>query len=248
MFQIAAIEYLAYKNNTTVGYFNWESQLKKIDDDIRHNPSIKHASEYNNIFKNLSFPPTLPPKSYANVPFHYIDLPFQEETCYNGFFQSEKYFPDKEFITNLFSPSKFVIDQLSKYNDLLTQGTTCAIHVRRGDYLKFSHVHFLQPLDYYKKGIETIKADYYLFFSDDLQWCKENFKGSNYYFIEDKDYVELFLMTKCDHNIISNSSFSWWGAWLNENKNKVVIGPNKWFGSAINHGTSDVIPESWIKI
>jgi hypothetical protein len=55
-------------------------------------------------------------------------------------------------------------------------------------------------------------------------------------------------MSLCDNNIISNSSFSWWGAWLNNNKNKTVIGPKKWFGSSIQHNTNDIIPESWIKI
>ena len=55
-------------------------------------------------------------------------------------------------------------------------------------------------------------------------------------------------MARCDNNIIANSSFSWWGAWLNENEDKVVIGPEKWFGSAINHDTKDLLPEKWIKI
>ena len=84
----------------------------------------------------------------------------------------------------------------------------------------------------------------------DRIWAMENFKNfDNTIYIEgEKDYIELYLMSRCDNNIISNSSFSWWGAWLNEKENKTVIGPKKWFGSEITHNTGDVLPENWIKI
>ena len=86
-------------------------------------------------------------------------------------------------------------------------------------------------------------------FSDDIPWCKENLIFDNIIFIEgNKDYEDLWLMSLCEHNIIANSSFSWWGAWLNENKNKKVVSPLNWFGQQSNTNQSDIVPESWIKI
>jgi hypothetical protein len=103
----------------------------------------------------------------------------------------------------------------------------------------------------------------YLVFSDDIQWAKENFSGPNFNFITKQtisgndvmttldiskggypDYIELYLMSLCDHNIIANSSFSWWGAWLNENPKKIVIAPSNWFGSAYKGiNDNDIIPK-----
>jgi hypothetical protein len=92
------------------------------------------------------------------------------------------------------------------------------------------------------------KTDQFLVFSDDINWCEENLKLENSIYINDeKDYNELYLMSLCDNNIIANSSFSWWGAWLNKNDDKLVVGPTKWFGPAINHKTSDILPDEWIK-
>jgi hypothetical protein len=79
-----------------------------------------------------------------------------------------------------------------------------------------------------------------------MPWCKNNFKGGQFTFIEDDSNVELFLMGKCAHNIISNSSFAWWGAYLNTNPNKHVIAPREWFVS-LRHNAKDIVPLSWIK-
>ena len=125
-----------------------------------------------------------------------------------------------------------------------------SIHVRRGDYVKHPNHHPVQTIEYYNKSVEMVGKDTTIVvFSDDIEWCKKNFNIDNIIYIEDeKDYIELYLMSLCDNNIISNSSFSWWGAWLNTNENKKVIAPNKWFGSAINENTNDIIPKGWIKI
>jgi hypothetical protein len=103
-------------------------------------------------------------------------------------------------------------------------------------------------MDYYRNAIAEFSDDTrFLVFSDDIQWCKENFKGDNFHFIEgEKDYVDLYLMSLCNNNIIANSSFSWWGAWLNNTPNKKVIAPKQWFGKAKQLNTKDLIPETWI--
>ena len=133
-----------------------------------------------------------------------------------------------------------------KYGDILKENL-CSIHVRRGDYLGLPNHHPACPLEYYEEAMKQMDdSKIFLVFSDDFGWCKENFTNSNVIFIEDnKDYIDLFLMTLCQNNIIANSSFSWWGAWLNQNENKKVIAPNKWFGKAIQHNTKDLIPPTW---
>jgi hypothetical protein len=89
---------------------------------------------------------------------------------------------------------------------------------------------------------------YYVIFSDDPEYCKTLFAASeNVLYIDNNDpYVDLCLMSMCDHNIIANSSFSWWGAWLNKNPNKKVIAPKQWFGSAYSHNTKDLYCNKWI--
>jgi len=89
----------------------------------------------------------------------------------------------------------------------------------------------------------------FLVFSDDIGWCKSTFQRPNIHFIEgERDVVDLQLMARCKHNIIANSSFSWWGAWLNPHPGKQVFAPQNWFGSeALHHDTRDLIPENWVK-
>ncbi len=142
----------------------------------------------------------------------------------------------------------------------------CSIHVRRGDYVSIGQTHPLNPhplqsLEYYKEAIKIINADKYLVFSDDINWCKENFIGDNYIFVDNKisslenDIFEMQLMSTCKNNIIANSSYSWWAAYFNENKDKKVIAPKLWFGKDyINTITShddviqSIIPKDWIII
>jgi hypothetical protein len=107
---------------------------------------------------------------------------------------------------------------------------------------------------YYQNAINEIydNNDYqYFIFSDDIAWCKEVFGESDsiYYSEGNSHYVDLCLMTMCNHNIIGNSTFGWWGSWLNNNLNKKVVVPKQWFGPALNHlDTKDMTPKEWIKI
>src|ERR1035437_5964656 len=116
------------------------------------------------------------------VSFTFTDIVFEDEVNYDGFFQCEKFFiHNRDFILEIFEPAcdikKYIIE---KYEDILNL-ETCAIHVRRGDFLKFSHIHAVQNIEYFKKGIEAIgKVDKYVIFSDEIEWCKDNFYGENY--------------------------------------------------------------------
>ncbi len=135
----------------------------------------------------------------------------------------------------------------------MSSDNTCSIHVRRGDYLNSPNHHPVQNMNYYMKAIKQMPKDsIFLIFSDDISWCKANFPDvpEKFIFVEgNADYEDLLLMSLCKNNIMCNSTFSWWGAWLNKNPNKKVIAPSVWFGPAYaNHNTEDLYCEGWIKI
>jgi hypothetical protein len=192
-------------------------------------------------------------KGYNEPFFHYQEIPKIEDSIYlNGYYQSEKYFLDfeKEIRELFYFPAEIRNVIKEKYKEILNKNT-CSIHVRRGDYLKFPDHHPVQSVNYYMKAIRTMPEDsLFLIFSDDINWCKQNFPNieNKFMFIEgNKDYEDLLLMSLCKNNTICNSSFSWWGAWLNENENKIVVAPSKWFGAANSsvNNTVDLYCKNW---
>lgn len=158
----------------------------------------------------------------------------------DGYFQSYKYFKNcQDEIRNLFR-----YEVSTKYNP---EGKV-ALHVRRGNYTQLSQHHHNLDMGYYLNALSYFEGHDLLVFSDDIEWCKTNFKGSNITFVEGTTDVEdLYLMSRCEHNIIANSTFSWWGAFLNPNPNKIVVYPDKWFGPAnTEYKTWDLFPDNWI--
>jgi hypothetical protein len=183
-----------------------------------------------------------------NFGFQSISLDRNTNYYIDGYFQSEKYFHDHEYIRNKLSPNdlnKLIISK--KYPQIIEN--CVSLHVRRTDYLSSNGHHPIQTISYYKESLSLLEYDYILIFSDDIKWCKENLSFDNMIFIEgNEDIIDLWIMSLCQNNIIANSTFSWWGAWLNRNPDKKVIAPSNWFGDQINLNTSDLLPESWIKI
>jgi hypothetical protein len=171
-------------------------------------------------------------------------------TDLHGYFQNEKYFLDsRDEILDLFTFRKEIINLGdSSWN---IGSDSVSLHVRRGDYIQSPDHHPTQDIEYYVKALKIIGAKNVYVFSDDIGWCNRNLSFGDYewnYLDIDNPYVSMYLMTKCENNIICNSSFSWWGAWLNRNVNKKVIAPIKWFGPLINKDTSDICPSDWIRI
>lgn len=172
-----------------------------------------------------------------------------------GLWQTESYFLDvKEEVKKAFS---FKNVNLEKYNAILADKCNVGMHVRRGDYI--SNEKYKKILGnvcnekYYQEAINMLDMNQrynLLVFSDDINWVKNNFKFLNEYNVEfisgNTDEEDLYLMSKCHHNIIANSTFSWWGAYLNSSINKQVIAPSKWFHSDI--GGPEIIPKTWIKV
>ena len=145
------------------------------------------------------------------------------------------------------------IQILPSLKTVLSECNTVSIHIRRGDYKKYN---FFLPISYYERAIEYIKNKIedpiFLVFSDDIQWVKTHvkFEDEVFFVSQEKleDYEELILMSKCKHNIIANSSFSWWGAWLNTNDKKIVIGPNRWFDTIGKNAGYNIMPSEWIRL
>jgi hypothetical protein len=245
MFQIATTVALSLRNNTSY----------EINLNICNTPNQgRNANQYSNtIFKKLNKSDNYKFIKFYNEPnFNYNEIPYQPDLLIRGYFQSEKYFEDfKENIKELFYFSdehKLIVEKYFTDNGLNDKPIT-SVHIRRGDYLLFSGVHLVCTLDYYKKAIKTIGDSYFVFISDDINWVKENFKSDNYFIPEFNDeLLDMTLMTMCNNNIISNSSFSWWGSYLNNNENKIVIAPKRWFNFAGPQDYQDVIPDNWVSI
>lgn len=177
-----------------------------------------------------------------------------------GFFQSEKYFKSVEkYIREDFEfadlPDEANLKMIRKINST----PSISLHIRRGDYVqkqRYQDAYATCSLDYYKRAVEHIAQKVpnptLFIFSDDIEWVKKNLKlpYESVYVSHNtgkKSFEDMRLMSLCSHNVIANSSFSWWGAWLNKNENKIVVAPEKWFNDKKIIQT-DVIPQDWIKI
>lgn len=245
-----------YARPYELGIFNLQA---KFVEDFWLKLKLKIMWNFRKNLKNKSF---LGLNFYHEPHFEYSKYAFRikSNTYIEGFFQSEKYFEHiKDEILTAFTfktkPDKFnqyLIDEMKKSNSV-------SIHIRRGDYVqkkRYQDLYATCSLNYYRRGVEYIASKYsnpkLFIFSDDIQWAKTNwdlpyesvFVNTN---SGEKSYEDMRLMSNCKHNIIANSSFSWWGAWLNNNKEKIVIAPKKWFNDGrINQ--DDVIPSEWIKL
>lgn len=172
-----------------------------------------------------------------------------------GYWQTEKYFLEvRETLLNDF---KFRVDD-KRLQDLEKnmQFNSVGIHIRRGDYLDNVKIYGnVCNVEYYQRAIEyfykELREPIFYVFSDDIEWTKTIFKEENFIFIEKDlftnylDWYDMFLMSRCAHNIIANSSFSWWGAWLNINANRKVVAPKRWINGK---RTKDIWCKDWIKL
>jgi Glycosyl transferase family 11 len=175
---------------------------------------------------------------------------------YDGFWQSELYFKSisDTIRKNYIFDTKKLNMKSQKLLTLLSSTTSVSIHIRRGDYLEHTeNFGDICNTEYYNNAVNIIRNEYndviFFIFSDDANWVKQNIDIMNAVFVDwnegNDSWQDMCLMSKCKHNIIANSTFSWWGAWLNANPNKTVIAPNKWMN---NKECIDVLPLEWTKI
>jgi len=256
IFQIA-VAYAHAKKNLDVAVFDLNNShtphqgenISKYKNTIFH--EFNHIDNVYEICSNV----------FSQPNHSYCEIPYTNNQQLQGFYQSERFFLNvkKELINKLISGIKSEKEKYENVTKFISsiefnyEKPLVSVHIRRGDYLKFPHIHTPCGLDYYKKALSIMKekiGDFKLIFiSDDKDWCKETFKDLESSISPFNDEIEdLILMINCKHNIIANSSFSWWGAYLNQNPNKIVIGPKKWFGPGGPQDQQDTIPKNWIKI
>lgn len=202
-------------------------------------------------------------KLYVREPyFHFFKraLKAPKDSYLDGYWQSEKYFTEiRNTLLNDYSLSAEVSEKTAQLAKEIQNCNSVSIHVRRGDYISIasnSGLYEVCDVKYFMTAMDKISAvisnpKFYIF-SDDSEWFRQNVKTN--YLVEfvthnsGKDsFQDIYLMSLCKHNIIANSSFSWWGAWLNKNPQKCVIAPERWFKSN-SKDSRDLIPETWIKV
>jgi len=251
LFQIAASKNLAIRKNTECSFPNLFEHLAYLSLETKNNPKVNYAFDYLKFLNLNNTKPDTPINKYE-YPFEYTTYVPEESNFYiDGYFQSEKYFlSNKREILDFIKPNDEIENLLNtKYNYIFKENTV-SLHVRRGDYLKLSEFHPVQRQEYYNSALKAVpSAELVVVFSDDIEWCKNNLvlNKKTVYIENEKDYIELFLMSRCRNNIIANSSFSWWGAWLNQTEIKKVVAPKNWFGNQLKHlTTNDIYAKNWI--
>ncbi len=252
LFQIVFTLVNAKQNNSEYYFVNYEKNIKIISD--KHKGD---ASNYKNtIFKNINI--NQPPLVYLPIiqhhcTFEYSKIPFETD-CYNfykGYFQTDLYQKGYEkYLCDIFKPSTQLENYLKDKYPFLFNLKCVSMHVRRGDYLDLSHYHPVLPVDYYHKALNRLPSfDKILVFTNDLEWCYKNLIDSRIVFIEETDWITIYIMSYCKYHVTANSSFSWWGARFaeifNSNTEINVMCPETWFGPGVLDNSKDLIPIRW---
>ncbi len=274
MFQYALYRSLLEKKNDVKydlsGFGNYELhngyELNRL---FNITENIATKEECTSLKDSNTFLGKVKKKVFGSKKTHVIDKDFKfdpsvfelNQAYLDGYWQSEKYFTSiediirKEFTFKLPMQdprNKEIVEKMKTTNSV-------SLHVRRGDYVtnpSAAKVHGnICTLDYYEKAIKLVnnkvQDPVFFVFSDDIEWAKENLNIEHAEYIDwnkgENSYLDMQLMSNCKNNIIANSSFSWWGAWLNSNKEKTVIAPSRWFNDP-SLNTKDIVPNNWLKI
>ena len=259
LFQLAAL--LALKDSMQVDYEvvnqrdSWVSSFRPLEISNLFETKFNLVDSYSQQY-NLYHHNDLLSQGDSSYTFAYRDIPKADNMLMRGYFQSEKYFISiKDYLINeYFVPKQEVVDYIrSKYAGVLSN--SLAIHLRAGGDRPDCHDRFpLLTNDYYQKAIDIVakqsKLDNVLVFSDNMAVAKQLFPDGVFFVENESNIVDLIFMSLCNHNIIGNSTYSWWSAYLNKNSNKIVVAPNsQWFaGDLSSLDRRDLFPKSWITL
>lgn len=257
LFIIAAVSSLAWDNEAQAVFPDFEAAFAENCNLTINYEIAALQSSYQNVFEHLN---TLQPTKFACVyrepSFTYSPIPYTPNMLLEGWFQSEKYFAHhKQKIIKLFEPKAAILDYLlAKYGEIINHPYTVSIHLRAYHHENptLDNIYPTYGRSYIAKAMQLFEPDaQFVVFSDQIEWAKSQLQGlsANILFIEgEKYYHDFYLMSMCKHHIISNSTFSWWAAYLNKNPSKVVAAPLMWFLPKYNHNSQDLLPEEWITI
>jgi hypothetical protein len=243
----------------------YELSALKIKAEVASNEEVRKLKNFPNRVMS-KFIPFYSHNPYVKERYFHFDhaiMTLKDNRYLDGHWMSEKYFKDIEpIIRREFAFQNQVLASAKELESRINNSNAVCIQVRRGDYVtnpNVAKVHGATSMEYYNNAIafvqNKIKDPVFFVFSDDSNWCVENFKGlSPAFFVEkelenstatNSDYLQL--MKQCKHFVISNSTFAWWGAWLSDHRDKTVIAPREWF-SLKSIRTEDIYPEAWQKI
>ena len=236
---------------------NFRITLRNYPDVAKYFFFLDESNEIKKGIKCLAEKKMFPYKYYEeeNVQYKPELLGLKGNYYIQGWFQNQGYFMEYADVIRKEIRLKNKIYLENELKSILKNRNAVSVHIRRGDYKKNTNV---LTMRYYEKAINqinnSVKKPVFCVFSDEIDWVKKNLEieGEVYYVNENRslaDYEELMVMSHCKHHIIANSTYSWWGAWLNENKDKIVIGPKVWFlnSHSINAGLN-IMPPEWIRL
>lgn len=235
------------------GIFSSKKQLLRSL--LERNVIKKHVSKLK-VFNKYYFE--------RNLEFNEDVLNVENGSSLIGYFQTEKYF---EVIRTQLLEELTLKNSLNnietKVSHKINNTNSISIHIRRGDYISNQYansIHGTCDSAYFSRAIAYMSennilddSSEFFVFSDDIEWCRNNLElGYKLNFVTgsaERPEVDMILMSQCKHQIISNSTFSWWGAWLNKNESKVIITPKKWFeNDNMAKESGDIIPHLWVKL
>jgi hypothetical protein len=244
MFQISNAICRGWKNNIPA-FFRCVASTP-----MQANQPTKYVD---NIFRNINFSHFTSQTNVVYAPWEFVDLEYNWNSPieFYGYFQSSKNFLGYgEKLKDLFEPTKNFIEKIENNFPEIKKEITVSIHVRRGDYLTIDTVLPVVDKSYIDECLKMIgDYDHLFIFSDDVNWVKENLIYDNSTVVDSlEDYEDLWFISLCKINIMSNSSFSWWGTFLNRIPNKATYVPSIWFGPDGEKNYSDIYEDNWIKI
>jgi hypothetical protein len=244
MFQISHAISQGWKNNIPSKFRPWS-----------HTPmQANQPTKYlDNIFRNIEFSNEISDtvRVESGWPFTRINPLWISSIEFFGYYQSHKNFLGyDDSIKELFQPTEEFIKKIDLLYPEINKDDTIALHIRKGDYANISSVLPMIDKTYIDEALRQ-KSGYsnVFIFSDSIEWVRQNFNYRNQIIVTGlEDYEELWLMSLCKNNIMSNSTFSWWGGFLNQNQDKKIYVPSVWFGPDGEPNWEDVYIKSWIKI
>lgn len=257
--------FVSYRGNTPreyeLGVFNIREEFAS-DDEVA-SLTLSQTGLARKVIGRISGKAQEIPATYVKEKYFHFDpsiLDLKGSVYLEGYWQSEKYFSDiSQIIRKEFEIRHSPDDRNRLIAESIVACESASIHVRRGDYItdaETSRVHGVCSPEYYDEAMhyigERVNAPHFFIFSDDPSWALDHIRTDFPSTVLDHNgpghaYEDMRLMSLCKHHIIANSSFSWWGAWLSGNPEKMVIAPSRWFRTG-SYDTRDLIPEGWIRI